>query len=81
MSCRKESKILGLRNPGIVEYLPPSTLNMKRESTSQEKVNWGVGRIEKSSLVLSYIVTTSISTGAFRETAGYENFILNSKQW
>jgi len=54
---------------------------VKKESTSQEKVNWGVGRIEKSSLVLSYIVTTSISTGAFRETAGYENFILNSKQW
>ena len=46
---------------------------------SQGHMSSDVGRMKKSRLAFSYIVTTSFSTGASGETVGYENFILNSK--
>ena len=36
MSCRKESKILGLRNPGIAEYFHLSTKNTKRRQSATQ---------------------------------------------
>lgn len=38
MSWRKESKMLGLRNPGIAEYFQPSTKNTKRRQSATQDV-------------------------------------------